>query len=160
MIQLQILLHLNWTAPLDSSFLGIVSYDLRYSTTPIVTNNDFENAPQVMVAGGPDTSGTSKSYILRDLNFSTQYYFAIKALDLWGNKSVMSNVPNDNNLGSTADSSLLLIHCIVQFFRMTTHTDSVMISNISSLNSTLDYQIELTNNTFPGQIIARVSADK
>jgi len=84
---------LNWTAPLDSSFLGIVSYDLRYSTTPIVTNNDFENAPQVMVAGGPDTLGTPKSYILRDLNFNTQYYFAMKALDLWGNKSVMSNVP-------------------------------------------------------------------
>jgi hypothetical protein len=55
---------------------------LRYSTTPILTNNDFENAPQILVAGGPDTSGTPKSYVLRELNFNTQYYFAIKALDL------------------------------------------------------------------------------
>jgi hypothetical protein len=38
----------------------------------------------------------------------------------------------------------------------TTYTDSVLISNITSLNSTLDYQIELTNNTFPGQVVARV----
>ncbi|MGB5528858.1 MAG: C25 family cysteine peptidase, partial [Ignavibacteriaceae bacterium] len=146
---------LNWTAPLDSSFLGIVSYDLRYSTTPIVTNYDFENAPQVLIAGGPDTSGTPKSYILNNLNYSTTYFFAIKALDIWGNKSVMSNVPIMLTWGApvisvTPDS----MYCLM--LPNTTHTDSVMISNISSGNSTLDYQIELTNNTFPGAIITRV----
>ncbi len=146
---------LNWTAPLDSSFLGIVSYDLRYSITPIVTNNDFENAPQVMVASGPDTSGTFKSYILTNLSFSTQYYFAMKALDLWGNKSVMSNVPTMTTwqapqITVTPDS----MYC--PLLPNSTHTDSAMISNITSGNSTLDYQVELTNNTFPGQIIARV----
>ncbi len=146
---------LNWTAPLDSSFLGIVSYDLRYSTTPIVTNNDFENAPQVMVAGGPDTSGTPKSYILQSLNFSTQYYFAIKALDIWGNKSVMSNVPLMTTWGApqivvTPDS----MYC--PLIPGTSHSDSIMIFNTTAGNSTLDYQVELTNNTFPGQVFARV----
>ena len=146
---------LNWTAPLDSSFLGIVSYDLRYSTIPIVTNDDFENATQVLVAGGPDTSGTAKSYILSNLDFSTQYYFAIKALDIWGNKSIMSNVPTETTWDApqitvTPDS----MFCLLQ--PNATHTDSVMISNISNWNSTLDYQIELTNNTFPGQIVTRV----
>jgi hypothetical protein len=146
---------LNWTAPLDSSFLGIVSYDLRYSTTPIVTNNDFENAPQVMVAGGPDTSGTPKSYILKNLNYSTVYFFAIKALDLWGNKSLMSNVATMVTWGApvisvTPDS----LYC--PLLPNSSHTDSVMISNLTFVNSTLDYQIELTNNTFPGQVVARV----
>jgi hypothetical protein len=146
---------LNWTAPLDSSFLGIVSYDLRYSTTPIVTNNDFENAPQIMVAGGPDTSGTPKSYILSNLNFSTQYYFAMKAFDLWGNKSVMSNIPAMTTWGVpqivvTPDS----MYC--PLMPNTSHTDSVMIFNTTTGNSTLDYEVELTNNTFPGQIITRV----
>jgi len=150
---------LNWTAPLDSSFLGIVSYDLRYSTTPIVTNSDFENAPQVMVAGGPDTSGTPKSYILNDLSFSTQYYFAIKALDLWGNKSIMSNVPTMTTWASpqisvTPDS----LYCII--LPNETDSDSVLISNVSSLNSTLDYEISLTNNTFPGQVFARIVQTK
>ena len=148
-------INLNWTAPLDSSFLGIVSYDLRYSTTPIVTNNDFENAPQMMVAGGPDTSGTPKSYTLHNLNFSTQYYFAIKAFDLWGNKSVMSNVTVLTTWGSpqitvTPDS----MYC--PLLPNTSHTDSVMILNTTSVNSTLDYEVELTNNTFPGQIITRI----
>jgi hypothetical protein len=146
---------LNWTAPLDSSFLGIVSYDLRYSTTPIITNNDFENAPQVIIAGGPDTSGTQKSYIMHNLSFTTQYYFAIKALDLWGNKSVMSNVPTETTwsapqISVTPDS----LYCIIM--PNETDTDSVMISNVTSFNSTLDYQVELINNTFPGQVIARV----
>lgn len=146
---------LNWTAPLDSSFLGIVSYDLRYSTTPIVTNNDFENAPLVMVAGGPDTSGTPKNYTLHSLSFSTQYYFAIKAFDIWGNKSVMSNVPTETTWGApeisvTPDS----MYC--PLLPNSSHTDSILISNFSSGNSTLDYQVEFTNNTFPGDVIARV----
>ncbi len=146
---------LNWTAPLDSSFLGIVSYDLRYSTNPIVTNNDFENSPQVIVAGGPDTSGTPKSYILNDLNYSTTYFFSIKALDIWGNKSVMSNVPimltwEAPQITVTPDS----MYC--PLLPNTSHTDSVMIFNTTTGNSTLDYEIELTNNTFPGQIITRV----
>jgi len=146
---------LNWTAPLDSSFLGIVSYDLRYSETPIVTNNDFENAPQVIVAGGPDTSGTQKSYILRELNFSTEYYLAMKALDIWGNKSDMSNVPRM----TTWEAPEILVTPDSMFCHLlpnTNHTDSVMISNATSGNSTLDYQIELMNNTFPGDIFVQV----
>jgi hypothetical protein len=146
---------LNWTSPLDSSFLGVVSYDLRYSLTPIVTNNDFENASQVIVPGGPDTAGISKSYLLKDLDFNTLYYFAIKALDIWGNKAEMSNVTFESTWGApeisvTPDS----MHCIL--LPNVTHTDSILISNISPGNSTLDYEIELTNNTFPGDVLARI----
>ena len=146
---------LNWTSPLDSSFLGVVSYDLRYSLTPIVTNSDFENAPQVIVPGGPDTAGISKSYLLEELEFSTLYYFAIKALDIWGNKSEMSNVTSESTWGApeisvTPDS----MHCIL--LPNIIYTDSIMISNESAGNSTLDYEIELANNTFPGNVLARI----
>jgi hypothetical protein len=146
---------LNWTSPIDSSFLGVVSYDLRYSITPIVTNTDFENAPHVIVPGEPDTAGMSKSYLMKDLEFSTLYYFAIKALDIWGNKSQMSNVPTESTWGApeitVAPDSM---HCVL--LPNVTHYDSILISNVSSVNSTLDYEIELTNNTFPGDVIARI----
>ena len=146
---------LNWTAPFDSSEFGIVSYDLRYSSTPIVTNEDFENSSQILIAGGPDTSGTPKSYILRGLNHSTQYYFAIKAFDLFGNKSEMSNVPTETTWDAPQISvSPDSMFCLLQ--PNATHTDSVMISNLTSWNSSLDYNVELTNNTFPGDVIARV----
>src|SRR5690606_5364629 len=53
---------LNWTAPDVSTFGGVTAYDIRYSTTVITNDNDFNNAPQVMYTGQSDTSGTPKSY--------------------------------------------------------------------------------------------------
>ena len=146
---------LNWTAPYDSSFGGIVSYDLRYSADPIITENDYNTAASILIAGDPDSVGMAKSYTLHDLSFSTQYYFAIKASDIWGNKSPMSNVPiqvtwHAPQINITPDS----INCTLS--TGTTYTDSIMISNVSAENSTLDYTIELTNNTFPGDISARL----
>ncbi|HSD63108.1 MAG TPA: FlgD immunoglobulin-like domain containing protein, partial [Ignavibacteriaceae bacterium] len=146
---------LNWTSPYDSSFGGIVSYDLRYSSDPIVTEDDFNNAASILIAGDPDSAGMSKSYIIHELAFSTQYYFAVKASDIWGNKSLMSNVPNlatwdAPEINITPDS---IAHIILPD---TTIADSIVISNTSTVNSTLDYSIEFINNTFPGEIYARL----
>ncbi len=146
---------LNWTAPYDSSFGGIVSYDLRYSNDPIVTENDYNNAASVLISGGPDSVGVAKTYILHELYFSTQYYFAVKAADIWGNKSSISNVPIQitwaaPQINVTPGS---IAHTLTPDV---TFVDSIMISNISTQNSTLDYNIELTNNTFPGNVYARL----
>ncbi len=146
---------LNWTAPYDSSFGGIVSYDLRYSTDPIVTEEDYNNASSILIAGGPDSVGTLKSYTLHELSFITQYYLAIKAFDIWGNKSIMSNVATETTWSApqidiTPDSIICLL------LPGTTTSDSIMISNITTENSTLDYSVELANNTFPGNISARI----
>lgn len=146
---------LNWTSPIDSSFLGVVSYDLRYSVNPIITNNDFQNASQIIIAAGPDTAGMPKSYSVRGLQFSTSYYFAIKATDIWGNKSIMSNVVNQTTWGAPSiQINTVSLNCYM--LQNSTHTDTVKIANVSSGNSTLDYQIELTNNTFPGDVFARI----
>ncbi len=145
---------LNWTAPYDSSFGGIVSYDLRYSSDPIVTEQDYGNANSILIPGGPDSAGIAKSYAIHNLDFSTQYYFAVKASDIWGNKSPMSNVPiqltwDAPEISVNPDS----IYCLIAPGSVI--SDSIMISNISSTNSTLDYSVELTNNTFPGDVTAR-----
>ncbi|MBK7499522.1 MAG: T9SS type A sorting domain-containing protein [Ignavibacteriales bacterium] len=146
---------LNWTAPYDSSMGGVVSYDIRYSTNPIVTDVDFENAPFVLFGGNADTAGVQKSYVLKQLNFSSTYFIAIKAIDLWGNKSIMSNVSNATtwdapNLSVSPDS----LHRTV--LSNTTLVDSIVISNISSTNSSLDFSVELTNNTFPEKFTAKI----
>jgi len=146
---------LNWTAPFDSSLGGVVSYDVRFSNDPIVTDQDFENASSVIVAGGPDSLGVLRNYILKGLNFSSTYYFALKALDIWGNKSVMSNVPAT----ITWDAPVMVIdpdsinHTLLL---NTTFVDSVVISNVSTTNSSMDFSIELTNNTFPENITAKI----
>jgi len=138
---------INWTAPLDSSFGGVTSYDIRYSTTPINANN-FSSCPMHLVGGQSDSAGTPKSYRVTGLNFSTTYYIAIKSRDMWGNESAISNLPNATTLGAPAVTFSVdsLRH---QLLPNTSKLDSIIIFNNSNHNSTLDYNIELTNNTFP-----------
>ncbi len=145
---------LNWTAPYDSSFGGIISYDLRYSTDPMVTEEDYGSANSILVPGDPDSVGMAKSYTIHNLGFASQYYFAIKASDIWGNKSLMSNVPVETTWQApqiVVDPNS--ISCLLT--QGTTTSDSIMISNVTIENSTLDYTVELTNNTFPGDVVAR-----
>ncbi len=145
----------NWTSTYDSSFGGIYTYDLRYSLNPIVTEEDFDNAPSVMIQGGPDTAGVAKSYILRGLNFSSTYYLVIKAMDIWNNASTMSNTTSMETWSAPQISyspDSIYHHLAID----TVYIDSVLISNITTENSTLDYSVELTNNSFPGKIKANI----
>jgi len=146
---------LNWTSPMDSSVSGVVSYDIRYSQSPIANDNDFANAASVIFPGSPDSAGMSKSYELTELQPATQYYFALKAIDIWGNVSEMSNVVQASTLAQPvisvspdAVTQILPQNVIV--------TDTVTISNISVDPSSLDYTVELANNTFPGLLKARL----
>ena len=149
-------LSLNWTAPFDSTFGGVATYDIRYSLTMINNDNDFNNAPQKLLTGQSDSAGTPKTYTIDELSFNTTYYFAIKAKDIWGNTSSLSNVPNGvtffaPELSVSCDS----MHCVV--LPNSTQTDSLIISNESIQNSTLDYTIELTNNTFPDEVFIKLA---
>ena len=67
----------------------------------------------------------------------------------------MSNVPYETTWEAPVISiSPDSINCILTTGSVS--SDSIMIANTSSGNSTLDYSIELMNNTFPGDIVARV----
>ena len=144
-------LALNWTAPYDSTFGGVTSYDLRYSVNPITNDVDFNNASQKMFTGVSDTLGAPRSFNIDGLNFNTTYYFAAKALDMWNNKSTMSNVPTGLTLFQpAAEISVDSMHCVS--VPDTTFTEYLLLSNTSVQNSTLDYSIELTNSTFPDNV--------
>jgi len=144
-------LSLNWTAPYDSTVGGVTSYDLRYSVNPITNDVDFNNASQKMFTGVSDSAGTPKSFTIDGLAFNTTYYFAAKALDMWNNKSVMSNVPTGLTLSPpVAALSIDSMNCVS--IPDTTFTEYLLLSNTSAQNSTLDYSIELTNSTFPDNV--------
>ncbi|MBT8390391.1 MAG: T9SS type A sorting domain-containing protein [Ignavibacteriaceae bacterium] len=146
---------LNWSAPFDSTFGGIETYDIRYSLTMINNDNDFNSAPQKLLTGQSDTAGTPKAFAIDELGFNTTYYFAVKAKDIWGNTSEMSNVPNEITYSAPELAlSIDSLHCVV--LPNSTHTDSILISNVSVQNSTLDYSIELTNNTFPDEVFLKL----
>ncbi|NWF51173.1 MAG: S8 family serine peptidase [Ignavibacteriaceae bacterium] len=141
-------LTLQWTAPSDSSPSGVVGYDVRWALTPITDTIAFNNATPLTFEGLPDTAGAIESMLVEGLDFNTLYYFAIRSKDVWGNWSDISNSAGGNtlfapqiNANPTSLSKVLAPNQVV--------VDTVVLSNISSNPSTLDYSISLENNTFP-----------
>ena len=87
---------LTWTAPGNDGMTGFAdSYDIRYSTDgPIDDSTAFANAEQVSGEPVPDTAGTTQSYTVEGLSFETEVHFAIRATDIAGNSSDVSNSPS------------------------------------------------------------------
>lgn len=87
---------LTWSAPVDApANVPAVAYDLRYSTSPIDSGN-WAAATQVSGEPAPAPAGALQSFTVTGLSTSTTYYFAMRALDLVGNLSTISN--NDDGL--------------------------------------------------------------
>ncbi|MCS7053935.1 MAG: S8 family serine peptidase, partial [Ignavibacterium sp.] len=140
-------LRLTWTAPLDTSMGGVVQYDIRRSLSPITDTTAFYNATPITYSGTIGSAGTPQQITVSGLNFGTTYYFAIRSRDAWGNWSRISNSPSGTTLGAPSigvnPTSMLKILMPQQ-----TVVDSVMITNTSLNPSTLNFNINLTNNTF------------
>jgi subtilisin family serine protease len=90
---------LTWTATGDDSSSGTAAaYDIRYSPSPIDEGN-FDLANQAQNEPLPQPAGSAETFTISGLDFSTTYYFAVKALDEWGNPSPVSNSPSGTTLG-------------------------------------------------------------
>ncbi len=91
----QTTIDLGWTAPGDDGSSGTATtYDIRYSTSNITNDTDFNNATQVTGEPTPSVAGTAESMTVTDLSSDTTYYFAIKTSDRVPNTSALSNVPS------------------------------------------------------------------
>jgi len=86
---------LNWVAPGDDGNSGTAAqYDIRYSTSPINNETDWNNAVQVSGEPAPLAAGTAQSFTVTGLDVETGYYFAVKTADEVPNWSDISNVVN------------------------------------------------------------------
>jgi hypothetical protein len=145
-------LRLIWTSPLDTSFGGVRKYTIKYSNAPILDTVSFNNATTVPNNLVPKSPGQQESFIVTGLPFSTTYYFAIRSNDRWNNFSLVSNSPSGTTLSAPSiavnPTSMLKILMPQQ-----TVVDSVMITNNSLNPSTLNFNVNLTNNTFPGKAL-------
>ncbi len=139
---------LGWTSPQDSSVGGVTSYDIRYSTSPITNDSEFDAASSVLFGGAPDSAGMSKVYEFKNLDFAQGFYFVIKAQDVWANVSDMSNaVYGETYSAPTLSVTPASINKMLEVNQ--TVKDTIFVSNVSANISTLDYTVNLTNNTFP-----------
>lgn len=92
-------LTLTWTAPGDDGASGTaVSYDVRFSPNPIVTDADFDLAASAGVAPAPLAAGSPQSMVVNGLSPLTQYWFAIRTLDEVPNTSALSNIATATTL--------------------------------------------------------------
>jgi chitodextrinase/peptidoglycan hydrolase-like protein with peptidoglycan-binding domain len=88
----QTFVNLSWTAPGDDDFMGqAMSYDIRYSTSPI-TETNWSLATELTGEPAPALSGSIQHYLVIGLTQGITYYFAIRTVDNANNISNISNV--------------------------------------------------------------------
>ena len=93
----------SWSAPGDDDSTGTAtSYDLRYSTSAIISEN-FDSATAVTGEPTPSEVGSEESITVTGLDAETTYYFAIKTSDEVPNESALSNVPSLATLAEGED---------------------------------------------------------
>ncbi|MCR4284168.1 MAG: fibronectin type III domain-containing protein [Parcubacteria group bacterium] len=103
---------LNWTSPGDDGSVGTaLSYDLRYSTSPITESStpggtSWSSATQAVGEPTPKIAGSPEFYTSTGLTASTTYYFAVKAIDDAGNTSIVSNIATDTTHSLTLSVNL------------------------------------------------------
>ncbi|MCE9585905.1 fibronectin type III domain-containing protein [Candidatus Uhrbacteria bacterium] len=91
----------SWMAPGDDGTIGQASlYDIRYSTSPISSDGDFNAAVLVDGEPLPQTAGAAQSMVVSGLSSNTYYYFAMKTKDDVPNTSGLSNVPGLSTLSA------------------------------------------------------------
>ncbi len=109
---------LTWTAIGDGVVDTEASYDLRYSTDPITDDASFDAATQVTGLPAPQAAGSSESFLIYGFDPNTTYYFAIKAIDVKGRASPLSNVISE----TTTDPDVVAPHWIGDLKGTPSHT--------------------------------------
>lgn len=144
-------LKLSWTVPSDTSNGGVVGYKIKMASAPMNDTTAFNNGTEIVFEGAPGAAGTTDMVLVKNLTHATTYYFALRARDLWGNWSNISN----NATGVTLAAPVMTATPDSIYRAMNTNQvvlDSVILSNTSSSPSTLNYTVTLENNTFPGGV--------
>ncbi len=94
-------LRLLWTAVGDDDKTGTAAaYDLRYNTTGIAGEADWEAATHVAGAPPPGEAGSPESLTVAGLLPETTYFFAVKVIDDAGLLSPLSNVASGATAGA------------------------------------------------------------
>jgi len=86
---------LQWTAPGNDGDQGTATaYDIRFSTSPIASEADFQAATRIQPPPSPGPAKTTERFEVSGLTPDSTYYFAIKALDCNKNASPLGTTPS------------------------------------------------------------------
>ncbi len=85
-------IELGWFAVADDNGGPAAVYDIRHSTSPILSDADFDSAMKVLCDPVPAAPGDPEIATVGDLSGDTLYDLALKVGDEAGNWSALSNV--------------------------------------------------------------------
>ncbi len=74
-------IELGWFAVADDNGDPAAAYDIRYSTSPIATDADFDSAALVICDPVPAAPGEPEIVTVGDLSELTDYWLALKVAD-------------------------------------------------------------------------------
>ncbi len=138
---------LSWTATGDDGMSGrALSYDVRFSTAPI-TEPSFDLAIRAPGAPAPGAPGSGETMEVSGLEPDTTYFFAVRALDEWGNTGPFGNVASERTQPPPAFASS------PGSFSLSLRTGDVATRTLQIQNAgqgTLDWSIPLPAISGPG----------
>ena len=86
---------LEWNAPGDDGNVGrATEYIIRYSEREITNYATWSEANDVTGEPVPKSAGSEETFTVGNLTPGRKYYFAIRAVDDMGNKSLLSSSPS------------------------------------------------------------------
>lgn len=143
----------RFKSPKDSDNGGAASYELRYSSDSI-TESNFSTGMALFQVAKP--AGQMEEIVVDRLKGFTKYQIAVKAVDIWGNASTISNVVEVTTKEAPAitispeDS----INIVVDQAITTPGTGMLTIGNTQGgdLRYSIGYAIQQEPNSNPGQV--------
>ncbi len=143
----EITVTLNWTATGANDYVGKAkNYEIRYASSEITADN-FNDAILYRHALVPSDAGNLESAILNGLNSSTNYYFAIKAHDAYGNVSDISNTVSSTTLDAPAISlSPTTISGAIDNYMSFTETITISNTGLVDLHVNIDDSVKASDN--------------
>ncbi len=138
-------IELTWTAVGDDGNTGTAdSYDIRYSTSPITNDPEFDAATQVSGEPDPLVAGSAESFVVTGLPFNATRHFAMKVSDESFNISPLSNSASATT-GGPPVLSVDTTPITVAVFPGDTATRNLAVGNTGA--SCLSYGIDFTETT-------------
>ncbi len=121
---------LSWNVPADQDDEIPLTFEILYSKSPIIESN-LEYASTLGVKN-KNKLGELVSFEVSDLLALTKYYFAVRGIDRWGNKSELSNIINaTTNSGpiTSFDPNKTALNITIDVTKKTSGKDSVQLLN-------------------------------
>src|SRR5262245_20311965 len=146
---------LRWTATGDDGGSGrALTYDVRYSTAPI-TEETFGQALRAWGPPPPSLPGSQETMEVVGLSADTTYFFAVKALDEWGNAGPFGAVTSGTTLPPpTFDSTPTSFSAALRTGGTATRTLSIR----NAGQGTLDWTIPTPMVSGPGGVAQEIAA--